>query len=207
MGEAALSYKYHTVAEYVALEESSNEKHYYRKGRIIAVSEIFGMAGGRPNHALLQSNIQRGIGNALTKNNKPCLTYSSDLQIALSDDEYIYADGSVICGEIEFYEDNYLAAKNPILIIEVLSDSSEKYDRGDKFREYRQIKSFREYVLISQNQIWVEVYFKPEKIDFWQYKSYHSLDETVKLQSIDCEVSMSEIYLGWIESNKNVKKE
>ncbi len=188
MGESALK-KAYSVQEYFELEEKSLEKHEYSSG------EIFAMAGGKPNHALIANNIAAELRASLK--GKPCLTYNSDLVISVSEEENIYADASVICGELESFTTSPNAAKNPVLIVEVLSDSTEKYDRGDKFRKYQQMSSFREYVLITQDRVRVEVFFKPDNIIFWQYRSYENINETIELKSINCNISLQDIYLGW----------
>jgi Uma2 family endonuclease len=191
MGDSALKKSY-SVQEYFELEEKSLEKHEYSAGN------IFAMAGGKPNHALIANNIAAELRASLK--GKPCLTYNSDLVISISEEENVYADASVICGELESFPVSPNAAKNPILIVEVLSNSTEKYDRGDKFRKYQQIPSFREYVLIAQDRIRVEVFFKPDNIIFWQYRSYESINENIELKSINCTISLQDIYLGWKKS-------
>ena len=190
MGETALKYNY-SLAEYLQIEENSLERYEYHSG------EIFAMAGGTLNHSLLSNNISRGLSNALIKKGKSCRTYNSDAKIAVNEEKYVYSDTFVVCGKTETFPEMPQAAKNPLLIVEVLSDSTARYDREDKFQAYQGIDSFREYVLISQDKLQVEVYFKPENVFFWQYRSYRSLDELVELKSIDVEVSLSDIYLDW----------
>lgn len=191
MGDSALK-KELSIKEYIELEEKSLQKNEFFGG------EIYAMAGGKPSHALISNNIAAELRNRLK--GKPCLAYNSDL--ATTEDEFVYADASVVYGEIESYSEYPNAAKNPILIVEVLSDSSEKYDRGEKFRKYQQIESLREYLLIAQDRIRVEVYSKHDNIIFWQYgmppnRSYESLNDVIELKSINCNVALSDIYLGW----------
>ncbi|MER0440204.1 Uma2 family endonuclease [Emticicia sp. W12TSBA100-4] len=188
MGDSALK-KELSIKEYIELEEKSLQKNEYFGG------EIYAMAGGKPSHALISNNIAAELRNSLK--GKPCLAYNSDLAIATAEDEFVYADASVVCGEIESYAEHPNAAKNPILIVEVLSDSSEKYDRGEKFRKYQQIESLREYLLIAQDRVRVEVYSKHDNIIFWQYRSYESLNDTIDFKSINCNIALSDIYLGW----------
>jgi Uma2 family endonuclease len=197
MGEALEKTDY-TVEDYIAIERESLEKMEYYHG------EIFAMAGGSFTHGLLGGNIIAGLKEAIRKSGKPCRTYTGDVKIAISLKHYVYPDASVICGKIESTEQMPDAALNPLIIVEVQSPSTGLYDREGKFQAYRQIKSFREYVLISQDKILVEVFYKPDDKDFWQYRSYDLLEETVLLKSIDSEVSMAEIYLDWErERNKN----
>lgn len=188
MGDSALK-KELSIKEYIELEEKSLQKNEFFGG------EIYAMAGGKPSHALISNNIAAELRNSLK--GKPCLAYNSDLAIATAEDEFVYADASVVCGEIESYSEHPNAAKNPILVVEVLSDSSEKYDRGEKFRKYQQITSLKEYLLIAQDRIRVEVYSKHDNIIFWQYRSYESLDDVIELKSINCNIALSDIYLGW----------
>ena len=89
------------------------------------------------------------------------------------------------------------AVKNPILIVEVSSDSTALYDRQGKFQAYQKITSFREYILVSQNEILVETYYKPENAIFWQYRSYTKLEDVIELKSVDVEISINDIYLDW----------
>jgi Uma2 family endonuclease len=191
MGESILK-KTYSIEEYFEMEAKSLEKHEYFAG------EVFAMAGGKPNHSLIANNISAELRTALK--GKPCLTYNSDLIIATSNSEFVYADASVVCGKLEHFPTDSNAVKNPILIVEVLSDSTEKYDRGEKFRKYQQIPSFREYVLITQDKVRVEVFFKPDNIIFWQYRAYENLNETIELKSIACKISLQDIYLGWQKS-------
>jgi Uma2 family endonuclease len=187
---------YYTVEQYLELERQTGHKYEYENG------EVFAMAGGTIRHSLLATNVASELRQFLK--NKGCKAYSSDLKIAINEEKYRYADASVICGPVESYEENSEAAKNPVLIVEVLSDSTAAYDRGEKFRKYRQIATFQEYVLIEQQFPLVEVFYKSEN-DMWQYRAYESLDQMVRLSSIDAEISISEIYDGVVfEENSNV---
>lgn len=111
------------------------------------------MAGGTPTHSLIGNNIGGELRRALK--NRPCNAYNSDLKIAINEEKYRYADASVICGPIVHHPE---AATNPLLIVEVISESSESYDRGEKFKTYRLIPSFCEYVLIEQKTPMEEIY-------------------------------------------------
>jgi Uma2 family endonuclease len=188
MGDSALKSNY-SLQEYLELEKNSLEKHEFFAG------EIYAIAGGKPNHSLLANNISSELRGSLK--GKSCLAYNSDLSIAITEENFVYADASVICGKIETFSKHLNAAKNPILIVEVLSDSTEKYDRGEKFRKYQQILSFKEYVLIAQDRVRVEVFFKPENIIFWQYRSYEDINDSIELKSINTKIALQDIYLGW----------
>ncbi|MCP1385290.1 Uma2 family endonuclease [Runella salmonicolor] len=189
MGLPAHNHQFYTIAEYLELERQTGIKYEYEDG------EVFAMAGGTVEHSLIGNNIGGELRRVLK--NRPCNAYNSDLKIAISEEKYRYADASVICGPVEYFDENPEAAKNPVLIVEVLSESSESYDRGEKFKKYRQIPTFREYVLIEQRFPLVEVFFKIDE-KTWQYRVYEQLDQMVQLDSIEAEIPLAELYSGVI---------
>ncbi len=190
MGEVAPKYNY-SIEEYLEIEKNSVERYEYHEG------EIFSMAGGTINHGLLANNVGGSLREVIKKKDKSCRTYNSDVKIAVSDEKYVYPDAFIVCGKTETFPQMKQAVKNPILIVEVLSDSTAKYDRGDKFHAYQSIETFKEYVLISQDKVLVEVFFKTEEVFFWQYRAYSNIEDIIHLKSIDIEVPLSEIYLNW----------
>ncbi len=198
MGEPAPLRRY-TIEEYLKLEENSIEKMEYHNG------EIFAMAGGTIEHGLLSSNIGTALGNALRKKNKPCLTYSSDAKIAVHNHKFLYPDASVVCGKVASFPNMPQGINNPTLIVEVLSDSTANYDRGAKFQSYQNIESFQEYILISQDRVLVEVFFKPKNVAFWYYQAYKTVEEVIDLKSIDVEISLADIYFG-LELKDNIEE-
>lgn len=181
------THQFYTIQEYLELERQTGIKYEYEDG------EVFAMAGGTVIHSLIGNNVGGELRRVLK--NRSCNAYNSDLKIAVNEEKYRYADASVICGPVEYFDENPEAAKNPVLVVEVLSESSEPYDRGEKFKTYRQIPSFREYVLIEQRYPLVEVFFKVDD-KTWQYRAYEQLDQIVQLGSIEAEISMEEIYSG-----------
>ncbi len=184
MGEPAIKYPF-TVEEYLEREKTSLVKHEYHEG------EIFAMAGGTPRHSILVNNVGGELRNALK--GKSCVAHSSETQLATSRRRFVYADGSVICGKLTSFEENPLAANNPVVIVEVLSDSTSAYDRGGKFMRYRQMPSFREYVLIEQRFPQVDVFFRTES-GLWKISSYEDLSADVEIQSINVKIPMAELY-------------
>lgn len=190
MGEAALKYKY-SIEEYLEMEANSLEKLEYHEG------EIFAMAGGTLNHSLLSNNVGGSLRQALKTKAKSCRTYNSDAKIAVSDEKFVYADTFVVCGKTETFLEMPHAVKNPILIVEVLSDSTALHDQQGKFQAYQKITSFRENIMVSQNEILVETYYKPENDFFWQYRSYTKFEDIIELKSVDVEISLNDIYLNW----------
>jgi Uma2 family endonuclease len=142
-----------TYAEYLAAEQASETKHEFLRG------EVFAMAGGTPSHAGLAMAVGAALSNALA--GRPCRVFSSDLRIRIeATDMSTYPDVAVICGSFEAAASDPHAAINPTLIVEVLSDSTEAYDRGEKFGHYRRLPSLRELVLVSQREPRLEAYFK-----------------------------------------------
>ncbi len=156
------------------------------------------MAGGSPLHGLLGLNAGSTLREAL-RAKKGWRAYSSDVKIAMSKQRYSYPDAFVVCGKTEVAEDLSQAFTNPTLIVEVLSPSTNSYEREGKFRAYQKLDSFCEYVLISQETVAVDVFFREPKSNFWLYRSYTSLEDIIHLKSIDVEVSVSDLYLNWEE--------
>ena len=189
MGLPVHNQSHYSIESYLELEHQTGIKYEYHDG------EVYAMAGGTVAHSLIGGNIVGELRRALKK--RACNAYNSDLKIAVNEEKYLYADASVVCGDVAFYEENKDAAKNPVLIVEVLSESTDSYDRGEKFRKYRQIDTFREYVLIEQRFPFVEVFFKADE-KTWQYRVYEQLDQVVQLSSIEAEIAMSEIYAGLV---------
>ncbi len=157
MGHAIVK-PYITFAEYLAGESAGDVKHEWFDGAVYAMSR------GSPEHARLSARIVRLVGNSLTD----CEVYSSDMMLYVSEAKLsTYADGSVVCGPLETISvkrDGKSLGEgvtNPTVIIEVLSDSTERYDREEKFGYYRQLPSLEEYVLIAQNERLIEVYRRP----------------------------------------------
>jgi Uma2 family endonuclease len=174
--------------EYLRLERAANYKSEYLGG------EIFAMAGGSANHSVIAANTIRELGNRL--GGKECLPYTSDLRIRISATGlYTYPDVSVVCGSRKYADEGDDTIVNPALNVEVLSDSTEAYDRGTKFAHYRRIPSLREYVLISQSRPTVEV-FSRQTDGTWLLTPVSGLDSAVRLPALDVEIRLGEIFLG-----------
>jgi Uma2 family endonuclease len=174
-----------THEEYLAQERASETKHEFLAG------EIFAMAGGTPEHARLAANVTAALVAQLRR--RPCATFSSDLRVrVLATGLSTYPDVSVVCGQIERDSVDNDAAVNPVVLIEVLLDSTEAYDRGEKFAHYRRIPSLKEYVLVSQRDRRIEV-FRRNADDTW---TLHETGEhgCAKLASIDCDLPVDDVY-------------
>jgi Uma2 family endonuclease len=151
---AKMSYR-----EYVAAEVEADRRHEFLNG------EVFAMAGGTPEHGALAAAMIGELGAELR--GKPCRVYSSDVRVRIEATGFTtYPDVSVVCGQLETDAVDRDAIVNPVLVIEVLSESTEAYDRGAKAAHYRRIPSLREYVLLTQSEPLVEVYRRNEQARF-----------------------------------------
>lgn len=179
---------YYSPEEYLEFERKSETRHEYADG------EIYEMAGANRRHNRISANLIRLLGNQLFE--RECSVYGSDMRVKItSTGKYTYPDVVAVCGE-EIYEDedeNEDTLLNPMLIVEVLSKSTEAYDRGAKFEYYQTIESFQEYVLITQEPFRVEQFVRKEK-NVWTYFEFRQPDDKFKLNSIDCELTLRDIY-------------
>lgn len=176
----------YTLAEYRRLEETSEERHEYCDGKITT------MTGGTLEHSAISGNVYATLKMLLKQtSSKP---FNSDLRVWIpAYQKGIYPDVLVVEGKPEFSVGGRDEILNPTLIAEVLSRSTEAYDRGDKFKYYRTIPSFTEYLLISQYQPWVERYSKTENGD-WLLQSYEALTDSIPLSTGGKTLSLADIY-------------
>lgn len=180
--------QYYTFEEYLAMEETAEFKSEYEKGKITA------MAGGTPNHSFISQNAGTAIANELRKKNKKCSVSNSELKIRIEEfDKGVYPDVLVICEKPIFYKDRKDIITNPLLVIEVLSNSTKDYDKGSKFTQYRSLPSFKEYLLIDQYEAKVESWYKVEE-NIWRISNARGLDAVIQLFSLDIEIKLSDIY-------------
>ena len=177
----------YTLEEYFELERTSEEKYEYFNG------EVFCMSGAQPEHSLLESNFSTLLNNALQE--RGCRVYSSNLRVrTLALPPYRYPDLTVVCERPQFEEIGGLRVlTNPLLIIEILSPSTEGYDRGDKFTYYKSIASFKEYLLVAQHRPHVTHYVKQDD-GTWSYEELNDLSDTVYLKTVECSLQLSQIY-------------
>lgn len=174
-----------TYAEYLALEASSDTKHEYIDGAIVA------MAGGTIEHGRLMSRLTVLLSRALE--GRPCAVLPSDVRVRIrAADRATYPDLHVVCGAVERDAEDEQAVVNPILIVEVLSDSTAESDRGDKFAAYRRLRTLNEYVLVSQRERRVDVYRRDGRR--WVLDE-HGTSETVRLESISASIEVDAIYV------------
>jgi Uma2 family endonuclease len=173
-----------TVAEYLAIERSSPTKHELFRGQLLA------MAGASLEHNIIVANVVAELRAALR--DRPCVALPSDMKVlVLRSGHYYYPDATVVCGEAEFADDERDAIVNPTVIVEVLSDSTERRDRGDKFHDYRSIRSCTDYLLCSSAEPLVEHYTR--EADGWRLREYGP-GEVVLLRGVEVTLAVSEVY-------------
>jgi Uma2 family endonuclease len=176
-----------SYGEYLAFDESSAEKHEFWNG------EIFAMSGGSLAHARIAANLIYRVSAQLE--GTPCSVYTSDARIrAEASKNAAYPDVSVICGTPETHEGDPHTAKNPKVLIEVLSDSTEAFDRGAKFADYRQIASLRSYLLVSQRDQRIEIYERNSPAEAWVFRVVE--DGSFVIESVGALLRVSDVYRG-----------
>ena len=179
--------KYISPEDYLEMERASLDRHEYFDG------EIFEMAGTSEEHANISSNINSSLHLQLKK--RPCKSYQSDLRVHIpATGLYTYPDVIVVCGKPQLLDGAYLdTLLNPDLIVEVLSPSTADYDKGAKFDHYRTIESLHEYVLVWQDKKRVARYTK-QADESWVLRDFIGENAEILLASIDCRLSMEDIY-------------
>jgi Uma2 family endonuclease len=174
-----------TVAEYLAAERVSEVRHEFFAGHVRA------MAGASESHNLIAHNAGRSLGNALETS--PCRVYQSDMRVQTRSTLYCYPDVVVACGQRRFEDGQQDTLLNPVVIVEVLSPSTEAYDRGQKFDHYQSIASLQSYVLISQDRIHVD-HFEKQPGGDWTLKSLKAVDSQLILPSLGVSVPIGDFY-------------
>ena len=176
---------YLTPEEYIALERKATLKSEYLSGEIVS------MSGASDTHNLITMNAATALYNQLA--DRGCRIYASDMRVGISTEvSYFYPDIAVTCDKPRFEDDVFDTLINPQVIIEVLSDSTAGYDRGEKFIRYRQLESLQEYILISQDQVQVDHYLRQGKQ--WVLSEFSALEGVLPLVSIGAELSLRQIY-------------
>ncbi len=176
----------YSIKDYIELEQSGDTKYEYYDG------EIYALAGGTINQAMICTNVSTLLQNNLKETD--CVAINSEVKIFIEkNNAFVYPDASVICGEIEVSEKDKNAITNPVLIVEVLSESTKRNDRGRKFFYYRTIPSFKEYIVVDQSSSFVEAYFK-ESDDYWRISSAVGMKESIHSYVLDLDLKLSDIY-------------
>jgi Uma2 family endonuclease len=175
-----------TPEEFLTFERSSDEKHEYYDGVIVA------MSGASRAHNTISTNITGLLWQQLK--GKDCENFSSDMRVFVPKTLlYAYPDIVVVCGESQFVDEVPDTLTNPLVLVEILSDSTESYDRGKKFENYRAIDSLQEYVLVSQDRAAIEKYAKHGD-GFWLLTDATGFEDSIMLDSIGCALKLADVY-------------
>lgn len=175
-----------TVSEYLAMEDASLERHEYVDG------VVYAMSGGSPRHNLLVGNLHGMLRAGLR--GRPCVMLPEGQRIFIpATGLYTYSDALVVCDGPRFHSEDPRSLTNPRVICEVLSPSTEGYDRGEKFQNYQSIESLQEYVLVEQHRRRVE-HFQRRANDQWLLTSYDGEAAVVTLPTVDVTLSVAELY-------------
>jgi Uma2 family endonuclease len=171
---------------YLEIERAAEYKSEYFQG------EIFAMPAARETHVLAASNLTHELHNGLK--GKSCRIYTSDMRVHVNATGlYAYPDLSAVCGTPEFQDSHFDTLLNPVLIVEILSPSTESYDRGRKFWNYRSIPSLKEYLLVSTDRMGAELFTK-QADGRWLLAAYQNPADVVELQSVGCGIPLGNVY-------------
>lgn len=177
-----------TAEEYLQFEKTADHKHEFYQG------EVFAMAGASPRHNIIAKNMLRDIASALR--GKPCQPYGSDLRIHIPENTlYTYPDISIICGDILTASDDKDTATGPVVLIEILSPYTKNYDRGGKFKLYRDIPQLKEFIMIDSESVFIEAFRLNEK-QHWELEEYRHLADVMNILSVQVTVPLADIYEG-----------
>jgi Uma2 family endonuclease len=188
--EPAIAYskQKYTIEEYLEMENAATEKHEYYQG------EIFAMSGTKGEHVVICRNLIVSLANKLK--GKPCQPYGSDARIYIQKNTlFTYPDLSIICGERKSLNDDDLNFLNPSIIFEVLSPSTKNYDRGEKFRLYRDIPTLGEYIVVDSESVKIEAWHINAHGN-WELKEYDTLSGSLTLYSLQLPLEITDIYEG-----------
>jgi Uma2 family endonuclease len=175
-----------TIEEYLQMERASEVKHEYYQG------EIFARAGVSNRHITISTNLTGVLYNRLQTS--PCHPYGSDMRVHIPENTlFTYPDITIICGDINTFDKDKDTAIQPTILIEILSKSTRDYDRGGKFKLYRDIPTLKEYMVVDSENIGVEI-FRLNENNRWELEEYKNLKEIVTLPSIGVSISMEDIY-------------
>jgi Uma2 family endonuclease len=173
-------------AEYLEIERRAEIKSEYLGG------EMFAMSGGTPLHSQIAGNLIRELGTKLLAG--PCIVYTSDLRVKVEAfGLYTYPDVTVACGDPQLEDDQRDTLLNPTVIVEILSDSREAYDRGKKFEMYRQIPLLREYLLVSQQKAHIEQFIRQPSGE-WLFRESAGMDAGLNLPSLGITIALASVF-------------
>ena len=175
-----------TETEYLTYERASSFRHEYHNGEVVA------MAGASANHNLINSSINATLYAQLR--GRGCKVYANDMRIQIaSQNRYLYPDLSIVCGQAQFLDDEFDTLINPTVIFEILSASTEQYDRGKKAQAYREIESLQAYILVAQDIPHIERYVRQEHGE-WSLGDAIGLGAIIDIAPINCTLSLADVY-------------
>ncbi len=175
-----------SIQEYLEMEKDAIYKHEYYRG------EIFLMSGASARHNVIFSNLFGDI--AFRLKGHPCKPYGSNMRIHIPENTlFTYPDISIVCGDTIPSPENEDTSIQPSVLIEILSPSTRNYDKGDKFKLYRDIPTLKEYILVDSEAISIEV-FRLDPHDHWVLEEYKTLDDALTIQSIGLSIPLQDIY-------------
>lgn len=174
-----------TEEEYLLVERRAPRKSEFYRG------EMFLMAGAKRAHNLITGNLYSAVHSHLKE--KPCEAYQNDMRVRISSDLYTYPDVVAVCGEPKFLDDEFDTLLNPLLLIEVLSESTKGHDASFKVQEYRRLPALRELVLVDQEKPYIEKYVRDRGTP-WKMSTITGLDATLTLKSVGCKISLAQVY-------------
>lgn len=179
-----------TVEEYLQLEDSSSAKHEFHDGKIIE------MSGETAVHNEIALKIAAALLWALEEKTTPFKVYNSDMKIQIPEfNHFVYPDAVVICEKPVFYKERKDIITNPLLVVEVASLSTEEYDRGLKFYKYKTLPTFKEYVLVSQDKVWISSFYRDQP-NTWVEEIEKVMEKTIYLKSIDVHLPLKQVFGG-----------
>lgn len=171
--------------EYLDLERAAEYRSEYYDG------VMYAMAGARRKHDRITSNMLRELGNAFRF--RPCLGFTSDMRVGTVARHLTYPDASALCGDPRFLDEREDTLLNPSVIVEVLSPSTEAYDRGRKFELYQSISSLREYLLLASDRVHADLYVR-QPSGLWLLASTSGLEDVLVLESVGCSLKVADLY-------------
>ena len=174
-----------TPQEYLAFERQATEKHEFVDGIIYA------MSGASKEHNFISSNITGELYLAFKK--RPCVVCANDMRVKVNESDYVYPDVVAVCGDAQFEDNTFDTLSNPTVIIEILSDSTERYDKGRKAELYRALPTMQDYVLISQTHCYIEHYHRQTATQ-WLLTIISQMDEKLTLPSVNVTIAVQDIY-------------
>jgi Uma2 family endonuclease len=177
----------YTPEEYLGIDRNSEFKNEYIYGHIVP------MVGGTPWHSIIGGNAYYEFRVRLSGSR--CRVYNSELRVYLSGEVYAYPDMTLVCGPLEYSDDKRDTVTNPKIVVEVLSPATKSYGLGEKLRLYWDVPSLTDILLIEQQRVWIEYWFRPPGGE-WTKRVLKDLDDSLRIESADCQIQVAELYAG-----------